>query len=136
MPGTHTDVYIHLVWSTWDRIPLLRGESERVAYACICAECAALKVEVLAIGGVEDHVHLLVRMPATISLATLMNQVKGASSHLLTHRTGNDAFRWQGGYGAYSISRQHVPVVKQYVEHQKTHHSDGTLDPFLEQASV
>ena len=133
MPGTHTEVYIHLIWATWDRIPLLHGESERVAYACMRSECAALKVEVLAMGGVEDHVHLLVRMPATVSLAKLVNQVKGASSHLLTHQTGNEAFKWQGGYGAYSVSWEHVPAVKRYIEHQRIHHSDDTLDPVLEQ---
>jgi REP element-mobilizing transposase RayT len=132
MPGTHTEVYVHLVWSTWDRIPLLHGQSERAAYACIRAECVALKAEVLALGGIEDHVHLLVKMPSTVSLAIFMNQIKGATSHLLTHRTDNIGFKWQGGYGAYSVSREHVPLVTRYIERQREHHSAGTLNPDLE----
>lgn len=132
MPGTHTEIFLHLIWSTWDRIPLLHGEVERVAYASIRAECAAMKAEVLALGGVEDHVHLLVKLPATVSVATFMNQVKGASSHLLTHRTANIGFKWQGGYGAYSVSRDHLSVVSRYIERQKEHHAAGALDPNLE----
>jgi REP element-mobilizing transposase RayT len=91
---------------------------------------------VLALGGVEDHVHLLVRIPATVSVAALMNQVKGASSHLLMHRTGNEGFKWQGGYGAYSVSRDRLSIVTRYVECQREHHDGGTQDPALEKVTL
>ena len=82
----HTELYVHLVWATWDRLPMLTAELAPAVYACIQAECRELKVEVVEIGGLENHVHLLVRMHPAVSVATLAKQVKGASSHLVTHR--------------------------------------------------
>jgi len=61
-----------------------------------------------------------------------MNQIKGASSHLLTHQTDDIGFKWQGGDGAYSVSRDQVPVIARYIERQREHHGNGTLDPALE----
>src|SRR5947209_2742512 len=79
----YTQLYIHLVWSTWDRLPLLTPELKATVYVCIQAECHALNTDVIATGGIEDHVHLLVRIPTTISIADLVKQIKGASSHLV-----------------------------------------------------
>ena len=58
--------FTHFVWSTWDRLPLLEGEVEREAYALIQAQCTRLKVTLSALGGVADHVHLLVSLPRTL----------------------------------------------------------------------
>jgi REP element-mobilizing transposase RayT len=96
-----TQIYVHLIWSTWDRLPLISPELREAIHACIQAECRELKADVLALGGVEDHVHLLVRLPTTLPVATLAKQVKGAPSHLVTHRLEHqDGFKWQGGLGA------------------------------------
>ncbi|HEX6799152.1 MAG TPA: IS200/IS605 family transposase [Ktedonobacterales bacterium] len=78
-------VYVHFVWATWDRLPLLSQEVERAAYRGIGAKCTELGAEVIALGGIEDHVHLLVHMPSTTSIAQFVGQVKGASAHLITH---------------------------------------------------
>src|SRR4051794_37480960 len=100
MREPYTQLYVHLVWSTWDRQPLLTPELARAIYACMQAECRQLKVDVLAIGGTVDHVHRLVRIPTTVAIATLVKQVKGASSHLATHRLDTaNGFKWQGAYG-------------------------------------
>ena len=89
--------------------------------------------EVIAIGGMEDHVHLLVRMPATLSAAALVKQVKGASSHLVNPVHGQGAtFRWQGRYGAFSVSRQHVERIRRYVLNQESHHREGRTALYLE----
>src|SRR5205823_2487053 len=97
----YTELYLHCVWATWDRLPLVTPEVEPQIYAAIASKCMELKCYVLAIGGVEDHVHLLVRFPAALSVATLVGEVKGVSSHLMTHRISPDVFfRWQGAYGA------------------------------------
>jgi REP element-mobilizing transposase RayT len=79
-------VYVHFVWTTWDRLPLLTDTFERQVRRAIAAKCAELGSELVALGGIEDHVHLLVGLPATISLADFIGKVKGASSHLVTHR--------------------------------------------------
>ena len=59
-------VYVHLVWATWDRQPLLQGDLQRRVHRAIAAKCEELGAEVVALGGVEDHVHLLIGLPATI----------------------------------------------------------------------
>jgi putative transposase len=128
-----TQVFVHAIWATWDRVPLLSGELKAAVYACIQAECTALSAEVLAIGGVEDHVHLLVRMPTTLSVASLVKQVKGVSSHLVTHKlVYEDGFRWQGAYSAFSVSTSDVPRIRDYILRQEQHHQDQTLQDDLE----
>jgi REP element-mobilizing transposase RayT len=100
-----TYLYMHIVWATWDRLPLLVGEVKSIAYQCIERECEAMKVTVMAIGGIEDHVHLLIDIPPTLPVADLMKQVKGSSAHFVHNRPGGDTFfKWQGAYAAYSVS--------------------------------
>jgi REP element-mobilizing transposase RayT len=123
-----TQLYVHIVWATWDRLPLLLPDRQKAAFACIQAECAELRAEVIALGGIEDHVHLLVRLPTTVSVATLVKQAKGASSHLLTHLIpGSEGFKWQGGYGAFTLALHDVPATRDYVRGQAQHHSDGSV---------
>lgn len=128
MRETRVAVFVHLVWGTWDRLPLLVGDREREVYRCIEETCRASAVEVLALGGVSDHVHLVVRLPATFAVATLMKQIKGTSSHLATHALARSQFfKWQGGYGAFSASAKGLPALCAYVRNQKEHHRLGTL---------
>jgi REP element-mobilizing transposase RayT len=128
-----TQLYVHLVWATWDRLPLITDLVERLVYPAIRAECTGLGVEVLELGGIEDHMHLLARIPTTVSIAELAKQVKGASSHLVTHRSGSEQpFKWQGGYGAFAVSRSVVPQVGRYIQRQREHHEANRLDLDLE----
>jgi putative transposase len=131
MRRTQIGVFIHLVWGTWDRLPLLSSEIEQVVYRAISAKCADLGVQVVTIGGVEDHVHLLVRLPATLSIADLVKELKGASSHLVTHRSPlapGRVFKWQGGaYAAFSVSPRQILRVRDYIARQKEHHLAGSL---------
>lgn len=133
MRRTQVEIFAHLVWGTWDRLPVLVGEGERGVYRCIEETCRANAVEVLALGGVEDHVHLVVRLPATLAVATLVKRLIGASSHLVTHQLApTQFFKWQGGYGAFSVSAKDLPVLCAYVRNQKSHHRVGTLIPGFE----
>lgn len=106
----------------------VRGE----VYDLIQSECTRLRADALAIGGIEDHAHLLARLPATIAPAELAKQVKGSSAPL-NHAAGiHRAFRWQGGYGAFSVSKRHVPLVADYILRQEEHHRDQRTWPLLE----
>ena len=81
-------------------------------------------------GGVADHIHLLIRTPATVNIPLLMKQIKGSSSHLATHHLGTDRFfKWQGGYMAYTISKSDVPRLKTYIQNQESHHANKIFDP-------
>ena len=126
-----TKLYLHLVWSTWNRAPLLTPALHQAVDRCIRAECVKLGADVAAFGGVSDHVHLLVRFPTTISVADLVKQVKGSSSHMVSQRL-HEPFKWQGRYGAFTVSPSHVPRIREYVLNQERHHADGSAHPMLE----
>ncbi|MDP9372428.1 MAG: IS200/IS605 family transposase [Chloroflexota bacterium] len=124
MRRAHVAVFVHLVWATWDRLPLLTGEIEARVHRAIGAKAAELGVEVVAIGGIEDHVHLLVRLPATLAVAELVKQIKGASAHLVTHDVASGlSFKWQGAYGAFSVGPRQLPQVVDYIASQRDHHA-------------
>lgn len=128
MRSSKTQIYMHLVWATWDRMPLLTEPIRPQVYACLQAECARMRVQVLAIGGVDDHVHLLVRMPGSVAVAPLVKQIKGASSHMVNHEIPKSfGFRWQGSYGAFSVSKINLPLVRDYILRQEEHHRLGTF---------
>lgn len=125
------EVFIHLVWATWDREPLLEGEMRRLAYRAISAKCDELDVAVLALGGVADHVHLLVRLPLTLTVAQLVKDVKGSSGHLLAGLAiaRNTFFKWQGSYGALSVSPRDLDMIKGYIARQEEHHAQKSMLP-------
>jgi putative transposase len=105
-------------------LPLISPQIETQLYSGINAKCKELKREPLAIGGIEDHLHLLVRFPTTLAVASLVKEVKGASSYLTTHEIApTEFFKWQGAYGAFTVSKEVVPKVREYVLDQKKHHA-------------
>ena len=128
MRTPYTQLYLHMIWSTWDRLPLLTSDIESQVYACIAKKCHELKCRPLAVGGIEDHVHLLTRFHTTVSVAHLAKETKGASSHLVTHvLKPGDFFKWQGAYGAFTLRKGDVEQVRAYIENQKEHHREGRL---------
>ena len=97
-------------------------------YVCIIDECKCLRCEVLAIGGMPNHVHLAVRVPATVATSRLMNQVKGVSSALVRNQLlPGELFGWQDGYAVFSFSRSHHDRVVAYIRNQKEHHATGAV---------
>jgi REP-associated tyrosine transposase len=137
MGAPYTQLYIHCVWATWDRLPILTTALERPVYAAITAKCQELKSPLIAIGGMPDHVHLLLRIHPAVSVADLVKGVKGSSSHLVTHQLcPGEFFKWQGSYGAFTLGKQDVPRVRTYIERQKSHHQTQDLWQEWEVASV
>jgi REP element-mobilizing transposase RayT len=89
------------------------------------------------INGMEDHVHALVRMKSTVSVAVLAKQMKGDSSHFINHVIVPEAsFRWQSTYGAFSVSPDGVAAVERYIRNQKEHHAGGTITAEWERSWV
>jgi putative transposase len=125
-----TQLYLHLVWATCDRLPLITPDIREPVYACVKAKCLELKADMLAIGGMNDHIHVLVRFPTTITISDLVKHLKGASSHLVNHRLQGweSAFKWQGAYGAFTVSRADGKRVREYILNQEQHHADKTCE--------
>ena len=130
-------VCLHLVWATKARQPLMTPDLEREIHRCIVNKAELAGCKVMAIDGMPDHLHLLLRFPATISLAELVKGLKGVSSAMandwLEHK---NLFRWQEGYAVFSVCRSHVRAVTDYVVNQKTHHATNDLHAAWEETDI
>jgi putative transposase len=136
MSEAYTQLFVHLAWATWDRAPLLDTDIRVKVFAAIQAECLRLGGESCCVGGTADHVHVLTRIPASLAVSKLAQQLKGSTSHLINHDPSAAVrLRWQGGYGAFSVSRRNVDGVRDYVLNQEEHHRTGRLNPALEEMS-
>ena len=134
MRHNKVEVPLHLVWTSFERMPLVTPDIERSVYRCIEDEARKLKCDVLALNGMPDHVHLVVLFPTTIAIAKLMQQVKGVSTAFVRDQLGPERFfRWNEGYGVFAFSRSHRERVIAYVENQKRHHAENTLWPDWEE---
>ncbi len=133
MLRSKAEVYLHLVWGTWRREPLVSEEMEQRLYTCITREAESLGCAVYAVNGMPDHVHVVVKLPTTVNIAKLAKQVKGSSSTLarnLLSPTG--FFGWQDRYAVFSVSRWDLKKEREYVRNQKAHHQDGSVIHQLE----
>jgi REP element-mobilizing transposase RayT len=88
--------------------------------------CKRQKVFVHAIGGMEDHIHLLLQFPATIAISEAIKTIKANSSGWMSEETGK--FAWQEGYGAFSVSKSNIAVVARYIRNQEKHHRRMTFE--------
>lgn len=119
-------LHVHLVWATWDRLPLITPAIEGKLHQNIASTAQDMGCTVLAINGMPEHIHLLVKIPATVTIANLVKQVKGVSSHFANETLQPEAkFKWQGSYGAFTVSRWDLDKIIGYIERQKAHHAAG-----------
>jgi REP element-mobilizing transposase RayT len=124
MPQSLSAVYIHLVFSTKDRRPLLRDKSVRgILHSYLGGISKQLDCPPILVGGVEDHIHLLARFGRTTTQAEWVKELKRVSNIWLKEQ-GRDYtdFEWQGGYADFSVSQSNLEQVKQYIANQAKHH--------------
>ena len=124
------EVYLHLIWTTWEREPFITPDLEAEMFPIICAMMERHDAKVLGTNGVGDHLHLLVKFSSTTRLCNAVKDAKGASSRF-AHQT-IAGFKWRPTYAAYSVSYWNVPKILNYIARQKEHHANGTLKPQLE----
>jgi putative transposase len=130
---SHAKLYVHAVWSTKNRIPVL--DNDILARLAKQAEetAHALGGAVLAFGGAEDHVHVLLRYRPDLPVSRM---VRGLKSALTLAIRRDDArypdFAWQTGYGAFSVSISDIGRVVSYISNQAHHHDTGTVWPEIE----
>jgi REP element-mobilizing transposase RayT len=128
MAGTFTNLLYHIVFTTKQREPLILQPVRDELYAYIGGIVRGEGGSLLEIGGMPDHVHLVVRFKAEPSLATMVKTVKAKSSgwlNKLPKRPGR--FAWQTGYGAFTVSVSQLPAVLKYVQDQQVDHQQQTL---------
>jgi REP element-mobilizing transposase RayT len=122
-------IYLHIVFSTKNRRPLLQDQTIRnEMHAFLGGECKKLDCPVLRVGGNDDHVHILCRLGRTISIAELVKELKRESSQWVKTKDPSLAdFYWQAGYGAFSVSPRHVEILRVYIANQEDHHRTETF---------
>lgn len=125
---TYWRLHYHLIWATYERQQIITTEREKMFYAVLYKKAKELALKIHAGGNVEDHVHVVLSIPPVLAVAECVRQLKGASAYAINHMDGSDGqFKWQGGYGALSISEGSLETVMEYAAKQKEHHRDNKL---------
>jgi len=120
MSHTYTRNTLHIVFSTKNRNKSIPEHPQPRLWSYTAGICKNLDIVVHAIGGVEDHLHLLIQLPPTLSLAKAVSTIKSNSSRW-AHERGHN-FAWQERYGAFAVSHSLLPAAVRYIQNQKTHH--------------
>jgi putative transposase len=121
MPQSLSAVYLHIVFSTKGRTPLIRDDFRDELHAYIGGIAKNLGCQPLGVGGTDDHVHILARLSKTVTIAALIRDLKSNSSAWAKGRVPQ--FAWQSGYGAFSFGPEALATEQRYVAHQAEHHS-------------
>jgi putative transposase len=122
MAHTYCSALFHCVFSTQERRKSIAPEVQERLWAYIGGIARDNEMKALAVGGTEDHAHLLLSLPASLSVAEAMRKIKGGSSRWLHVSCGLKGFAWQEGYGAFSVGWSQVEATVAYIAGQKEHH--------------
>ena len=123
MSHSKSKIWVHTVFSTKDRQPFITPIIRPTVHNELQNQLIGIDCFVDCIGGVTDHVHLLFLLNPKKSIAEVVKQIKGGSSHAFNQaKLTTTPFAWQIGYGAFSVSESHVPRVRQYILNQEEHH--------------
>ena len=133
MANTYSSINIHYIFSTKNRAPLIAEHVKERLWAFMGGIARENDMKALRIGGMPDHVHLLVSMPTTLSVAKGIQLIKGGSSHWIRDTFPDmPEFAWQEGYGAFSVSVSYLADTIAYIENQEEHHRHKSFqDEFL-----
>jgi putative transposase len=133
MANTYTSLHYHLVFSTKNRERWIYPEIEERVWSYLAGIAKQNKMTPIQIGGVEDHVHVLLGASPTLAPSKIAQLVKGGTSAWI-HDTFPDmkAFAWQDGFGGFTVSRSNVESVADYIRGQREHHQSRTFqDEYL-----
>lgn len=129
MAHSYVSLMVHYVFSTKNRQKIITPDLEERLWPYMGGIARENKMKALAIGGIEDHAHVFLSLPSTLSISKAIQLIKGGSSKwvsetFLTHRE----FEWREGYGAFSVSISHVDDTIAYVNTQHAHHRQQTFE--------
>ncbi len=123
MANTYTKIYIHYIFAVKERCPLLRNKHQKQIYSYIAAKCKENDYFLSAIGGTDNHLHLLITIQPTQSVSEVARILKGSASHYINKmKISPKHFEWQVGYGAFSVSQSSMSKVCAYIRNQEIHH--------------
>lgn len=126
-------LYYHFVWSTHARNPHIHRSWRPKLLTIINEEATKHGGWPIRHNAMPDHVHLLVRLPPTVTVADFIGEVKGAVAFRVAREIKPKfRLRWQEGYGVLTLRKGEVPRVTRYIDNQEKHHRTGRLSDLLE----
>jgi len=123
MSHRYESLLVHCVFSTKDRKPLIPEPMKRKLWAYIGGIARTNNFKALAVGGMPDHVHVLLSLPATLLVAKAVQLIKGGSSKWLNDHLPRRSFAWQDAYGVFTIGISQVKATVRYINTQEQHHA-------------
>lgn len=127
----YIQIRVHVVFSTKERQRLIPADVQPRLWQYIAGICRNLDVKPLAVGGFDDHCHMLISLPATSTLATVVQKVKANSSRWMNAEVLKKGFQWQENYSAFSVSASQVDRTIDYIRNQREHHKRRSFDQEL-----
>ena|SRR2546423_11284735 len=129
MPHSYVSNFVHYIFSTKERFPFIDNELESRLWPYMGGIARENGMKALNIGGTHDHVHALLSLPATLSLAKAVQLIKGGSSKWIHDQLPKyRRFAWQDGYGAFTVSASQIKTVIRYINAQEEHHRKKTFE--------
>jgi REP element-mobilizing transposase RayT len=128
MAGTYTSLHDHIVFSTKDREPWITPDIEGRIWGYLATVARQHDMIPAKVGGLDDHVHMVVAIPPTLPISKAVQLLIGSSSRWIRQTFPDlDVFRWQDGYGAFTVSTLVLPAAIAYVERQRAAHKAKTF---------
>jgi putative transposase len=128
MANTFTSLHYHLIFSTKHREPWITRDHEERLWAYLAGIARQHELKPLLVGGMEDHIHILLGMPPTVTVSEALKRIKGGSSGWVKENLpGCRGFGWQDGYAAFAVSKSQVVEVEDYIRQQREHHRFRTF---------
>lgn len=133
MSNSFYKIWIHAIWTTKNREPLIHKSTEVKIHHYIRQQLIESGCPVRIVNGMPDHIHCLFLMNPNKTLSEIIKQVKGSTSHFINQQNIiSQKFSWQAGYGAFSVSESGKEKVFEYIKNQKKHHEKRNVQEEVE----
>lgn len=120
-------LFLMITWTTYERLPMIRAPEASFLLRFLPAEAQRHRMSVLALGVVEDHVHLVLRAPPVMNISQLVQHLKGGSSRIANQTIDGPGLRWAPGYSVESVSPGALSRAIHYVRTQNLRHPDRVI---------
>lgn len=129
MANTYSNLFYHIVFSTKGRKNLIDRDIEQRVWAYIGGIARHHEIVAVQVGGIENHIHVLIMAKPKFAPSQIVQWIKGESSRWIHETFPNlRSFEWQDGFGVFSVSKSSVPEVVEYIKNQREHHVKQTFE--------
>jgi len=131
MGNSHRRLFLHLVWSTYKRTPFISKNIKPELYKYIGSLIKEKNSKLIAIGGIEDHVHILIKTEFFSDIPKLVRRIKSCTSTFMKKAKPSESFAWQVGYASFTVSPTALKRAIQYINNQEERHKNSRFEEEL-----